>query len=152
MPAPNISIYHDDSTQIGGTPVDGTHPVDFGLVDKGTISPTITIHIWNGKNDLSVGTAIAPKLYSLNGSGDASRIFNGTTLNGFKSMLEARSCTAIGTAADQQKAWTPISPTALLTMGNIPANAMRGIELRLNIPIDAPDMTPADTWSLRVSA
>jgi hypothetical protein len=152
MPLPIISIYHDDSTQIGGTPVDGTNPAEMGLIDKGTISPTVVIHIWNGKNDPSVGTAVAPKLYSLNGSGDASKLFNGTAANGFKSMLEARSCTAIGTSADQQKAWTPIGPNNLLTMGNMPPNSMRGIELRLNIPIDAPDMNPEDTWSLRVSA
>lgn len=150
MPA-LISIFHDDSTLIGGTPVDGSNPVDFGLVDKGTTSPIKTIHIWNGKLDPGVDTAVSPKLYSVNGSGDASKIFNGTPGNNFQSMLEARSCTAIGTSADQHKDWTPIGPNNLLTMGNIPAAAMRGIEVRLNIPIDAPDMA-INTWSLRVSA
>lgn len=150
MPAPLISLFHDDSTQLGGTPLDGSNPADFDGVEKGLISPTITIHIWNGKNDPSVDTAVTPKLYSVNGSGDASKIFNGTPFNGFKSMLEGRSCTAVGTSADQQKTWTPLSPTSLLTMGNIPPNAMRGIELRLNIPIDAPDMA-INTWTLRVS-
>lgn len=150
MADPVISLYHDDSTMVSGTPLDGSNPVDFGAVDKGLISPTITIHVWNGKNDPSVDMAVAPLLYALNGSGDASVIFNGTTLNGFKSMLEARSCAAIGTTADQHKAWTPISPASLLTMGNIPANAMRTIELRLNVPIDAPAMS-LTSWSLRVS-
>jgi hypothetical protein len=151
MPVPVISIYHDDSTQTGGTPVDGTNPVDFTQLDKGTISPTITVHVWNGKNDPSVATAVTPKFYSVNGSGDASKIFNGTVSNGNKSMLEARSCAAIGTAADQQKTWTPISPAALLAMGNMPPNTMRTVELRLNVPIDAPDM-PLTGWSLRASA
>lgn len=150
MADPVISLYHDDSTVAGGTPLDGSAPVDFGAVDKGLISDTITIHIWNGKNIAPVDTAVAPLLYSINGSGDASVIFNGTTINGFKSMLEARSCAAVNTTADQQKAWTPLSPSSLLTMGNIPANAMRTVELRLNIPIDAPVMS-LTSWSLRVS-
>ncbi len=150
MPAPVITLFHDDSTFTGGTPLDGGDPVDFGGVDKGLISPTITIHIWNDKNGGAAGTAVAPKLYSINGSGDASVVFNGTSLNGFKSMLEARSCAAINTAADQQKAWTPISPASLLSMGDMQANSMRTVELRMNIPPDAPVMD-LTSWSLRVS-
>lgn len=145
-----MSLYHDDSTVAGGTPLDGTNPINFGQVDKGVPSPTITIHVWNGKGDGSVGASPSPKLYSLNGPDDASEIFNGTVLNGFKSMLEVRSCAAFGTAADQQKTWTPISPNNVLVMGAMPANTMRTVEVRLNVPLDAVDMS-LHGWTLRVS-
>jgi hypothetical protein len=150
MPSPVIALYHDDSTVAGGTPLDSGHPIDFGGVDKGIVSPTITIHVWNGKGDGSVGVAVAPKLYAISGVDDASKIFNGTIFNDHTPMLEARSCAAVNTAADQQRDWTPISPVGLLAMGNIPANAMRTVELRLNVPIDAPDMD-LTSFSVRVS-
>lgn len=151
MPAPIMTLFHDDSSYVGGTPLDGSNPLDFGGVDKGTASTIQTIHVWNGKNDPSVDTANDPLLFSFNGSaGDASPIFNGTSLNNYKSMLEARSCAAIGVSADQQKAWTPISPTLALQLGDMPANSMRTVEVRLNIPLDAPDMA-LTSWSLRVS-
>jgi hypothetical protein len=151
MPAPAFSFYEDDSTVLGGTEINSGNPIDFGQVDKGTISPIITIHIWNGKNDITLDTAVAPKLYATNGVGDASLIFNGTVFNNNESMLEARSCGSFGVAADQHEDWVPIKPSQLLTMGDMPTNSMRSIELRLNVPIDAPTLvlTP---FSLRVSA
>ena len=147
---PVITLYHDDSSYSGGTPLDGSSPLDFGGVDKGLISAVQTIHIWNGKGDPAVDPAVAPRLFSFSGSGDASVIFNGTTLNGFQSMLEARSCAAVGAVADQHKEWVPISPSNSLLMGDIPPNAMRTVEVRLNVPVDAPVMS-LTSWLLRVS-
>jgi len=151
MSDPVFSIYEDDSTPTGGTPVSSGNPIDFGRVEKGVISPTIVIHIWNGKGDPSAATAIGPRLYAVNGSGDATKIFNGTPYNGHHSMLESRSCGSFNVAADQDTEWVPISPTALMQMGDIPTNAMREIELRMNVPLDSPtiDLT---SFMLGISA
>lgn len=152
MPDPVFSLYEADSTVTGGTPISIGNPVAFGQVEKGIISPTVKVHVWNGKNDGSVSTAVAPRLYATNGVGDASLIFNGTPFNGHQSMLEARSCGSFNTPADQDSAWTPIGPSNLfmLEMGDMPANSMREIELRMNVPIDAPTI-PLISFSLQVS-
>lgn len=152
MADPVFSVYEDDSTTTGGTIISSGNPINFGPVEKGVISPTITIHVWNGKNDGSVGLAVGPRLYSVNGSGDASQIFNGTIFNGHLSMLEARSCGAFHTPADQDTEWLPLSPTSLLQIGDMPANSMREIELRMNVPLDAPTISPPVSFSLGVSA
>ena len=138
MPDPVFSIYEGDSSPTGGTPISSGNPIDFGRVEKGVISPTITIHIWNDKGGGSADIAIGPRLYAVNGSGDASRIFNGTPYNGRKSMLESRSCGSFNIPADQDTEWVPISPTDLMQMGDMVANSMREIELRMNVPLDAP--------------
>lgn len=151
MPDPVFSIYEDNSTVIGGTPISSGNPIDFGRVEKGVVSPTIAIHVWNGKNDVSIPTALAPRLYAVNGSGDASLIFNGTPFNGHKSMLEGRSCGSFHTPADQDSDWTPLSPLSLLRMGDMPSNSMREIELRMNVPIDAPTLALI-SFSVGVSA
>lgn len=143
---PVITIWEDDSV----TPIDSGNPLALGMADKGTITPTVTFHIWNGKGDPSVDTAVAPKLYVTNGSGDASLLFAGTETNEHRSMVEARSCQASGIAGDMQEAWTPISPTSLLTLGDMPGNTMREIEIRLNVPPDAPDV-PNVSFTLRTS-
>jgi hypothetical protein len=151
MPDPIFSLYEDDSTVTGGTPISSGNPIDFGRVEKGVISPTITVHIWNGKNDPTVPTAIGPRLYAVNATGDASLIFNGTPFNGHRSMLEARSCGSFHTPADQDTNWTPLSPLSLLAVGDMPSNSMREIELRMNVPLDAPTI-PLIPFSVGVSA
>lgn len=151
MPAPSLSICEEGSSTTEATEYDGSNPIDFIDVDKGIPSPILTIDIWNDREGL-VGSdeAVAPVLYTVNDD-DLSAIWAGTTANGFQSMLEARSCNAFGVAADLHTDWTPISPTDLLVMGNIPAGAKRMIEIRLNPPIDAPTLTLSDFF-LRVSA
>lgn len=147
---PAFSFYEDDSNVTGGTVIDDANPIAFGSLPKGMISPIITVHLWNGKNDLSVDEAVSPKLFAQSGPGDAASLFAGTLFNGNVSMLEARSCAAFGVAADQQTEWVPIRPTSLLTIGNMPANTMRTIELRVNVPIDAPTLSVV-AFSLQVS-
>jgi len=145
MVAPAISFYEDDSTPDDGTVIDAFNPVPFGAVEKGTISDIITIHIWNDKGgDLGSDIATAPRLAAISGVTDMSVIFDGTDINGNVSMLEARSCGAFGTAADQQQDWTPLGPDSMLELGDIPSNCMRVIELRANIPQDADSLTVAD--------
>lgn len=147
----SFSFYEDDSTVTGGTEINAGNPLALGQVEKGTITPISTIHVWNGKNSGSAATAIAPKFYATNGPDDASLIFQGTPFNGFQSMLEARSCGSFNVAADQNEEWTPVSPTQLLTLGDMPTNTMREIELRLNVPVDAPTLASID-FSMQISA
>lgn len=151
MADPAFRIFEDDSTITGGTEIDSGNPIQIGRIEKGIVSPITTIHIWNGKNDLTVATAVAPRLYAANGAGDAGAIFAGTPYNGFRSMLEGRSCGSFQTPADQHQEWVPLSPTSLLPMGDMPANSMREIELRMNVPLDAPTI-PLINFSLGVSA
>lgn len=150
MPAPLFVFFENDSTPTGGTIINNVNPINLGLVQKGTITSIVTIHVWNGKNDLTLDTAIAPRLYATNGPGNAAALFNGTALNGFQSMLEARSCGAFNTPADQHQSWIPIKPTNMLQMGDMPTNSMREVELRLNVPIDSPDISLIN-FSLQVS-
>lgn len=150
MADPYFEVLEDPSSLTEGTPVSSGNPVDFGLIEKGSISDTIRINIWNDR-DGSMGsdTAVAPRLHAVQGDDNPLTIFNGTTANGNVSMLEARSCGAYGVVADQHQEWYPIGPTEFLDMGDIPAGAMRQIELRLNIPIDAANLAIND-FTLRV--
>lgn len=145
-----FTLFQDGSTTTTGTEVDGSNPVDFGLVDKGMVSEVVTIDLWNGRNNPSESLSIAPKLYAVPGPGDPAVLFAGTSYNGFKSMLEARSCTGFGVAADEHEVWTPISSSDFLLMGDMPGNTMRGIELRLNVPLDA-DTLSLTSFALHVS-
>jgi hypothetical protein len=136
----------------GDTEISSGNPVSFGLAQKGTISPTVTVSMWNDRNGaLSADTAAAPIVSAVNGSSSLSIIFTGTTRNGFVSMLEARSCTASNAVADAGCAWVPISPTEFMTLGAMPSNSSRGIELRLNIPSDA-DSLALTSFTLMVQA
>lgn len=145
MPNPAFTFYENDSTPSGGTPITTLNPTDFGILSKGTISPIVTIHVWNDKDgSLGSSTAIAPRFYAISGPGNAADIFAGTAINNFKSMLEARSCGAFNVAADQDQDWTPVSPTSLLELGDMPSNTRRDIELRMNIPIDALTLATID--------
>lgn len=151
MPAPVFSLYRNDSTVGGGTPLDAGHALDFAGADKGRATPLQTVHVWNDKGGgAGSSTAVAPIFFALSGAGDASPIFAGTPGNGAKSMLEARSCLALNVAADAQTEWTPISPTSTLVLGDMPSNSMRTIEVRLNIPVDAADLALIQ-FTLRVS-
>jgi hypothetical protein len=153
MAAPSFSFYQAGSTPSSGTPITLASQINFGLVEKGVISAVITIDIWNDRGGLAGSDiAVAPKLHALSVPDSISVIFAGTVSNGNLSMLEARSCGALNTSADQHQVWTPISLTSFLTMGDMPSNSKRSIELRLNVPYDAADLTPLKTFSLRVQA
>lgn len=146
---PIISFYESGSTPSGGTQINSGNPIAFGSIQKSEISAVQTIDVWNDKNGSSADDAVAPKLTAISSPDDVSIIFDGTAINGFVSMLEARSCGAFNVPADQQKDWTPIGPTEFLTIGDIPANAKRSIELRLNVPQDA-DTLALSNFVLRV--
>jgi len=144
----DLGFYHTNNT-----PIDVGNPLAFGRVDPGMISDVLRFHIWNDKDGL-VGADLAPtpRLFAVSDPDNVGVMFNGTALNGFKSMLEARSCRAVGVAADQHTEWKPIGPNELLVMGDIPASAMREIEIRLRVPADSGPMTPSKSWQLRVTA
>lgn len=145
MPAPNIIFYHEDDATL----VSEADPIAFGRIDPGMVSDIITIHIWNDKGGALVSdTAVAPRLYAVGVPDNVDVMFNGTALNDNQSMLEGRSCTAIGTPADQHEDWSPIGPNELLQLGDMPYNSMREIELRLRVPADAGNMV-ASGWQIR---
>lgn len=137
-----LELFHDDDVNL----LDAGHPLLFGTLDKGTTSPTQTIHLWN-HGDVN---AVAPHVLAMNADDDTV-VFAGTALNGNVSMLECRSCAATGVPADQQEDWTPIGPTQILTIGDIPPGAMRTLELRIKIPVDSATLSLRNL-SLTVSA
>lgn len=145
MSAPNIVFYHEDDATL----VSAADPIEFGKVDPGMESDVITIHIWNDKDGvLTADTAVAPRLYAVGIPDDVSVMFAGTPLNDNHSMMEGRSCTSLGTPADQQRDWSSIGPNELLHFGSMPYNSMRSIELRLKVPADT-EVMPASGWQLR---
>ena len=145
---PVFSFYKSSN----GTLITSGNKVDFGNVQKGTTSPIVSIQLWNDKDGgNNSDTAIAPVFFAVSGTGDMATVFAGTAGNGLKSMLEARSCGASGTPADAQTDWTPISPTSMLTLGNMPKNTMREIQLRVVVPADAGVLSLRD-FSFRVAA
>lgn len=150
MPAPVMTLFLGGSTATTGTQVSSGNPLSLGLQAKGVASTPVTVDLWNDRGGgTGSDTATSVTLSSVNGVDDASAIFNGTAGNGFQSMLEARSVGASGVSGDYQTVWSPLGPAASLSMGNIPSNAKRIIEVRLNIPQDAPDID-LKTFTLRV--
>lgn len=147
MPAPDLELFENDSDQLGnGTAITEENPITFGLVPKGIqVDPEddakLPVHLWNDKSGvLSADEATSLKVYCVAVGGDNDiAIFNGTTLNGDVPMLEARSRGALNCDDDAQTAWTPIGPSDFLDLGDMPSNSRRNIELRLNVPIDAPN-------------
>lgn len=139
MPDPNLELYDD-----GGTIISSGNKVNFGSVEKGVTGDTIVLYVWNDKTGaLGSDTAVAPRLYVSHTAAIAD-ILAGTAANGNVSMIEARSCAGVNVAGDAHTAWTPVGPGSLLTMGNIPSDAAKQIEIRLNVPQDAPDVAVAD--------
>lgn len=147
MPAPSFDVYENDSDVLGGgTLINEENPISFGMVPKGTITVPVDeaktpIHIWNdqsGEQGSDTATNIKITLVAADNNNDHP-FFNGTELNNFEPMFEARSTDALNAVADAQSAWTPVSPSAMLSIGDMPSNSRRSIELRLNVPIDAPN-------------
>lgn len=158
MPVPVIDFFENDSDALGnGTIIDTDNPIAFGLVPRGVISFPLDdakkpIHVWNdqgGGNGSDAATNVKLSIAAADNNNDTP-IFNGTDLNGFVSMIEARSTDAVNVVADNQSTWTSISPSALLSLGDMPNNSRRGIEVRINVPIDAP-ATAAKDFLLNVS-
>lgn len=151
MADPAITFFHDDSTPDGGTPVDADNPLALGTVEKGMVSDTIVLHLWNDKTEeVGSDTAESPRFYAISDD-DISDVFAGTASNNFESMLEARSCGAYNAAADQDSEWTPIGPGKYLVLGDMPPGSMREIEIRLNVPIDAVAHAAVKNMQYRVS-
>ena len=146
-----MSLYEDDSTHEDGTEITSGNKINFGGASmKGVPSEVYTLHLWNDKNgEAGSDDAVGPRISVVNGITDMGIIYAGTDINGNVSMLEARSCGAVGVAADNDSAWTPISPTAMLQVGDIPSDCMRVIELRMNVPQDATNLALAE-FTLRV--
>jgi len=148
MPVPSIDIFENDSDVLGnGTPINDENPIAFGIASRGSVTPPADeaqtpIHIWNDQTG-ALGSDTATNVKITVAAADNNNdilLFNGTELNGFQSMLEARSTDALNAPADAQSAWTPISPTDMLDIGDMPSNSRRSIELRANVPIDATSM------------
>lgn len=152
MPDPLFTWCQAGSSESSAVLYNSGNPMLFTNVHKGIASSVLTVDLWNDRTG-SAGsdTAIAPMIYALNDD-DVSSVFAGTAINGFKSMLECRSCLGYGTPSDMQSAWTPISPTDVLLIGNMPGGSKRTIELRLNPPIDAPTISTEKAFTIAVSA
>lgn len=151
MTAPVFSLYKT----LDGSLVTSGNKILFGNagnVQKGQTSDIVSTQLWNDKGGgNNSDTAVAPLFFAVSGTGDMSAVFAGTAGNGFKSMLQARSCKATGVAADAQTDWTPIGPAATLVLGNMPKNSMREIQLRVVVPTDAGTLSLRDA-SFRVTA
>lgn len=124
---------------INDAEINSGNPINFGLLQIGVISSTISIWIWNDRNDLiGADAAPYPQVFAIKtDDDDLDILFTGTKINGYKSMLEARSCGAKNTIADMMESWIPIGPMSHLTTGAMPTNSARLIELRVNPPFDA---------------
>ena len=141
MAAPEFTICEAGTTTL----YDAGNPIQLLNADKGIPSAPLTVDLWNDRT-LSAGsdTAVNIEIYAANDD-DISVIFDGTTKNGFQSMLECRSRLASsGVPADLQDNWTPISPGSTLPIGDMPAGTKRTLELRLNPPTDASTVTLKD--------
>ena len=128
-----IVTYWDDED----VAVSSGNPVSFTDIEKGTISSIFKLWIWNDRGQAGADDIVSPKFHAVNGPGDAGAIFAGTNWNSSESMLEARSCAAVGVSADQHTDWAVIGPMDFLSMGSIIAYSAREIEIRLNVPGDA---------------
>lgn len=143
MALPDLKWYENDGDLLGGgTLINAGNKIDFGSVPSGIVEEPIdidkqTVQLWNDKG-LILGSDIAEnvQIFIVTASGASHPAFLGTATNGNVSIVEARSVSSIGVASDAQEDWTPIGPSSFLDIGDIPANCMRGIEVRLNVPVD----------------
>lgn len=158
MPAPSFAFYEDDSNSLGaGTVINNGNPVAFGNVSVGANGVPIDIHqrrihVWNDKGGIiNSDTATGVLVYCVNVSDPTHRAFAGTALNGHVSIIEARSVDAFGCPADAQSVWTPIGPSQLLSVGDMPRNSRRGIEFRVKPPVDYTVPQTIDNFEFRVT-
>lgn len=157
MPSPSFEWFEDGSTPISGTEITDVHPVEFGSCKKGnTVYPTSVIqralNLWNDKNGVngsSTATGIEITAVSLDNDPDHP-LFVGTDLNGGESCVQVRSVGSYNCVADSQSDWTTISPTDVLSIGDMPSNSMRVIEIRVVLPVDI-DAMAEDSFELRVN-
>jgi hypothetical protein len=135
----------DGSTETTGTEVsdDNTNPVDFGECRKGVASYPESVlfrrlNLWHDRNgaeseDIATDLTITVVAES---NDDEHPLFVGTDLNGGLSCIEVRSTDGYNCIADVQEEWTRISPDEALSIGDMPSNSMRVIEIRVVIPAD----------------
>lgn len=147
MAEPYITLYDYQDVLI--TP---EHPIAFGLVDQGSFSDVLEIRVWNDRylNQNSESLA-APRVSAIPSPGGATEIFDGTELNTYLPMLQARTCGAYNTIPDMALEWVPIGPMNFLLLGSLPAGCGRQLELRLAVPQDAP-VVAVKTFTLRVTS
>jgi len=142
MPVPNFQFFHAGSTQTAGTEIASASPILFGTVHAGRTSQTISIDIWNDRVSAnSSDTASSPVLVVEELPDDIGEVIDGTESNGEKAMIEARSCGSFNCIADQNTAWSKVTKTSGLQMGDMPRSSRRTIELRIVCPEDAVSMT-----------
>lgn len=133
--------------------INEANPVDFGQAQKGAKGSVISVWLWNDRDNANSGDAATGiRLRATEGADDAiETVFDGTELNENQSCLEARSCGAKNIGGDHHEEWTKISPSSSLSVGNMPANSARLIELRSNVPIDE-DTLSETLFNLMVTA
>jgi hypothetical protein len=129
--------------------------LSFGEIQIGTVSQIESIWIWNDRDGLlGEEDSEKPHLFAIKGtnqnSDDIDILFNGTEINGFKSMLEARSCGGINTPGQMMTSWHPIGPMEYLILNKMPKNSARNIELRINAPYDS-QLFPLNNLTIRIS-
>lgn len=148
MPAEPNMVWYD-----GASIIEDGNEASFEEVARGdTGLPDKTLNLWNDRNAiLGSFTAKSIQISVVPTDGDYdSEVFTGTEENEFQPFFEARSRGSLNTSDDAQEDWTPISHDVFLSIGNMPANSMRVIELRAAVPIDAAAFN-AKNFSLQVS-
>lgn len=157
MSTPSFEWLEDGSTPITGVEIDNAHPIEFGECRKGnTVYPQTvvqrTINLWNDRNGVSgsdTATGITITVVALDNDPDHVA-FVGTDLNGGGSCFQARSVGSFNCSADSQTDWTTISPSEGLSIGDMPSNSMRAIQVRVVVPVDI-DAFAEDAFELRVN-
>lgn len=145
MADPIPSFYENNDTDV-------LHPgnvIAFGSVSKGSIyEPTDgekrPIHLWNDKGGGSADTMETVQIGAKSvAGGDVASFIQGTALNGNVPVTEVRSNGAAHFGStpisdDAQASYTPVGGLTYLSIGDIPANAYRSLDFRVNLPADFP--------------
>lgn len=140
---PIVSFYDNDSTPTGGTVIDNSNPIAFGVVNRSTTgTPSNTLqspfHLWNDKNGGTAKTMKSVKIGVKDSSGgNTGQFISGTAGNGNIPFFSAKSQGSSGCPDDGQVAYTVIGGANYLSVGDIPANARRSIWLQCSVPADA---------------
>lgn len=132
-------------------PISSGNPITLGLVPAGVVGISFSVWMWNDRGGiLGSITATAPRISVVPVPDSLGVLLTGTDFNGNVSMVEACSCRASGTFAQNQSGYTPITPQAALITASIPKNCAREILIRLNVPFDAPALQPLKHFALQI--
>jgi hypothetical protein len=113
-------------------------PLSFGAVDPGTISPTITIQVWNGKG-VPTADPLTEFYIGVLAKGSTDATFNADSPAVIYGYLEAQ-VTGVapggaGAPPPYVTAWAKIAPGRPLRFPTLPGDSGYVVQLRVNVPI-----------------